>query len=118
MYVPAVTVAMESGRTLRIQSPIQAPSTLLLVPWSLVAVIRDVVPRRQTDRRHLSRARVTHRGCSFFVSPPPLPSGWTLTGEIGRIAGEVGGKRRAAALSPARRKLIAQKAAKARWAKR
>ena len=83
MYVPAVTVAMESGRTLRIRSPIQAPSTLLPVPWPLVAVIRDVdVPRRQTDRRHFWRE--TTRG----------------------------------ALSPARRKLIAQKAAKARWAKR
>ena len=38
--------------------------------------------------------------------------------EIGRIAGQVGGKRRAEALSPARRKLIAQKAAKARWGKK
>src|ERR1017187_3271635 len=117
MYMPAVTVPMESGRVLRIHSPIHGPRTPLPVPWSLVAVIRDVdVPRRQTDRRHLSRAKVTHRGCSFFVSPPPLPSGWTLTGEIGRIAGEVGGKRRAEALSPTRRRLIAQKAAKARWA--
>jgi hypothetical protein len=38
--------------------------------------------------------------------------------EIGRIAGQVGGKRRAEALSPARRKSIAQKAAKARWGKK
>ena len=55
MYMPAVTVPMESGRVLRIHSPIHGPSTLLPVPWSLVAVIRDVdVPRHQTDRRHLS----------------------------------------------------------------
>jgi hypothetical protein len=38
--------------------------------------------------------------------------------EIGRVAGKVGGKRRAEALSPARRKLIAQKAARARWEKK
>lgn len=38
--------------------------------------------------------------------------------EIGRIAGQVGGKRRAEALSPVQRKLIAQKAARARWGKK
>ena len=37
--------------------------------------------------------------------------------EFARMGGKVGGKRRAEALSPARRKEIAQKAAKARWAK-
>jgi hypothetical protein len=35
MYVPTVTVPMESGRV-----PIQTPSTLLPVPWPKVAVIR------------------------------------------------------------------------------
>lgn len=37
--------------------------------------------------------------------------------EFARQGGLVGGKRRAEALSAARRKAIAQKAAKARWAK-
>ena len=38
--------------------------------------------------------------------------------ESARQAGLVGGKRRAEALTPARRKAISQKAAKARWAKK
>jgi hypothetical protein len=38
--------------------------------------------------------------------------------EIGRTAGLVGGHARAKALTPARRKAIAQKAAAARWAKK
>ncbi len=38
--------------------------------------------------------------------------------EIGRRGGVVGGKARAAALSPRRRKQIARKAANARWAKK
>jgi hypothetical protein len=38
--------------------------------------------------------------------------------EFARMGGQVGGKRRAEALSPARRKAIAQKAAKARWGKK
>lgn len=37
--------------------------------------------------------------------------------EFARMGGQVGGKRRAELLTPARRKAIAQKAAKARWAK-
>lgn len=37
--------------------------------------------------------------------------------EIGRRAGKVGGKARAAALSPKRRSSIARKAARARWDK-
>ena len=37
--------------------------------------------------------------------------------EFARMGGQVGGKRRAEVLSPARRKAIAQKAAKARWGK-
>ena len=36
---------------------------------------------------------------------------------LGRLGGAVGGKRRAAALSPKRRTEIAKKAAKARWSK-
>jgi hypothetical protein len=35
--------------------------------------------------------------------------------EFARMGGQVGGKRRAEALSATRRKAIAQKAAKARW---
>ena len=38
--------------------------------------------------------------------------------EFARMGGKVGGKRRAEALSAARRKAIAQKAAKARWGKK
>jgi hypothetical protein len=38
--------------------------------------------------------------------------------EFARMGGSVGGKRRAEALSPARRKAIARKAAKARWGKK
>jgi hypothetical protein len=38
--------------------------------------------------------------------------------KIGRMGGQVGGKRRAEALTAARRKAIAQKAAKARWGKK
>ena len=38
--VPAVTVPIESGRVLRIQSAIQAPMTLFPVPWPEVSVIR------------------------------------------------------------------------------
>ena len=37
---------------------------------------------------------------------------------LGRLGGKVGGKARAAKLSPARRKAIAKKAARARWKKR
>ncbi len=36
---------------------------------------------------------------------------------LGRLGGQKGGKARAAALSPAKRKAIAKKAAKARWDK-
>jgi hypothetical protein len=38
--------------------------------------------------------------------------------EFARMGGKVGGKRRAEVLSAARRKAIAQKAAKARWGKK
>ena len=38
--------------------------------------------------------------------------------ELGRAGGLVGGKARAASLSPERRKEIAEKAAAARWAKK
>ena len=38
--------------------------------------------------------------------------------EFARMGGQAGGKRRAEVLSAVRRKAIAQKAAKARWAKR
>ena len=38
--------------------------------------------------------------------------------EFARMGGKVGGRRRAETLSPARRKAIAQKAAKARWGKK
>ena len=38
--VPAVTVPIESGRVLRIQSAIQAPMTLFPVPCPEVAVMR------------------------------------------------------------------------------
>jgi hypothetical protein len=37
--------------------------------------------------------------------------------ELGRKGGKIGGKARAAKLSPAKRKAIASKAAKARWGK-
>jgi hypothetical protein len=37
--------------------------------------------------------------------------------ELGRLGGKKGGKARAAALSPERRKEIAQKAARKRWGK-
>ena len=38
--------------------------------------------------------------------------------QFARMGGKVGGKRRAEVLTPARRKAIAQKAAKARWGKK
>jgi hypothetical protein len=38
--------------------------------------------------------------------------------ELGRLGGKKGGKARAEKLSPERRKEIARKAAKARWAKK
>jgi len=38
--------------------------------------------------------------------------------KFARMGGQIGGKRRAESLSPARRKAIAQKAAKARWGNR
>jgi len=38
--------------------------------------------------------------------------------EFARMGGKVGGRRRAETLTAARRKAIAQKAAKARWAKK
>lgn len=38
--------------------------------------------------------------------------------ELGRSGGLVGGKRRAASLTPAKRKAIAKKAAAARWGKK
>jgi hypothetical protein len=37
---------------------------------------------------------------------------------LGRLGGLIGGKARAASLSPRKRKLIAQKAAKSRWNKK
>ena len=47
-------------------------------------------------------------------------SNWrpSVKSEIGRNAGLIGGKRRAEALSAARRKAVAQKAAKVRWDKK
>ena len=41
----------------------------------------------------------------------------TYMAEIGRKGGKVGGKRRLQTMSPAARKRVASKAAKARWAK-
>lgn len=52
------------------------------------------------------------------ASKPPKPEKNPAAVALGRLGGQKGGKARAAKLSAARRKEIARKAAKARWAAR
>lgn len=48
---------------------------------------------------------------------PPVPAKDPAAVELGRKGGKVGGKRRAAAMTPEQRRDSARKAALARWAK-
>lgn len=60
--------------------------------------------------------RITSEGDVRVVTIPPAKNAAAVT--MGRKGGKKGGKARAAALSPRKRKAIAKKAATTRWDKR
>ncbi len=72
-------------------------------------------PKRPRDPNEL--AKLIAEIATGEVSTVPLPPE-TPMAEMGRAGGLKGGATRAASLSPARRREIAQKAAATRWAKK
>ncbi|HEY2975336.1 MAG TPA: hypothetical protein VGJ48_22660 [Pyrinomonadaceae bacterium] len=67
--------------------------------------------RSSTDVNRLAKSIVDQVTQEAEAQPEKNPAAVAL----GRMGGLKGGKARAASLSPAKRKKIAQKAAKARW---
>lgn len=64
------------------------------------------------------RAKLTADIAYGEADPVPEPGKHAASVELGRKGGLIGGVRRAAKLSPERRREIAQKAAAARWGTR
>ena len=81
------------------------------------------MPKRSSKREDANQAAFRtlqeatgERPKTPAVPPPEPPKGKNPAAvELGRLGGIKGGKARAAKLSPAKRKAIAKKAAKARW---
>jgi hypothetical protein len=75
-------------------------------------------PRKRTGREDANEAAYRTLQEAIGEAPktePPGASKLTAAVELGRRGGLVGGKARAKALSPAKRRAIARKAAAARW---
>lgn len=68
--------------------------------------------------KRLRIGRMWCRGCGCDVSDQVRAAILQLAREINAKQGAIGGRARAAVLSPARRRAIARKAARTRWAKR
>jgi hypothetical protein len=67
--------------------------------------------RSSTDINRLAKSIVDQVTQDAKEQPEKNPAAVAL----GRMGGKIGGKARAASLTPAKRKAIAKKAAKARW---
>jgi hypothetical protein len=82
---------------------------------------RSSKPRREGTEHDFTRTalRVVEQAIGERLDGSPLPdkdAGKNPAAvALGKLGGAKGGKARAAALSPAKRKAIAKKAAKARW---
>lgn len=59
----------------------------------------------------------TEEKSAVLPGPTDADIRWVMA-ELGRRGGKIGGKNRAEALSPEKRRMIASKAAQTRWAKR
>jgi hypothetical protein len=74
--------------------------------------------KQKMPRDPMQRAKMVIDLATGEVEPEPeQPDKDQAAVELGRQGGLIGGKRRAAKLSPERRREIAQKAAAARWSK-
>jgi hypothetical protein len=101
-------------------------STVLPPPAGLEATIGDLgVAQKQRERarqvfqRSAQEAGFFQFGSNRLVAPAIKGSAAnaTTTAALGKLGGFKGGHARAAALAPEERRTIAQRAAKARWAK-
>lgn len=70
-------------------------------------------PKRPRDINQLAKMIVDISTGNAPPEPPPTKNPAAVA--LGRLGGAMGGKARAAALSPAKRKAIAKKAAAKRW---
>lgn len=80
------------------------------------------MPRRPASKNQAESEALTARSVAMVaddaIEPPALPDGRNPAAVmLGRLGGLVGGRKRAAALSPERRSEIARQAADARWGK-
>jgi len=75
-------------------------------------------PRRPKDQNQLAKLLVDQLTGSTEKTPKDKPAKNPAAVALGRLGGLKGGKARAAKLSAKKRKEIAQKAAKSRWATR
>lgn len=84
--------------------------------WHTWGMSESARPRRPRDLNQLAAALVSE--ATGEAAPAPADDGKDPAAvALGRKGGKKGGPARAAALTPARRKAIAQKAVAARWAK-
>lgn len=75
---------------------------------------RDVEPDVNQLAHHL--VEMTTESVEASIAPPPSDDEIRrVMSELGRRGGKIGGRARADSMTPARRKEIAQKAARSRW---
>ena len=77
------------------------------------------MPKRSSKDEDVNETafRVLQASIGEATPPPTKAEVSAAAAALGRLGGRKGGPARAAALSPAKRKAIAKKAATARWAK-
>jgi hypothetical protein len=78
---------------------------------------RSSKPKRPRDLNQLAKF-IVDTATGNAPPPPPEPAKNPAAVALGKLGGAKGGKARAAALSPAKRKAIAKKAAAKRWSRK